>query len=133
MIKSIINKGTLIALVGSFDDAGWGNNFLTDTNLPMQLGVMRKNKEHITNHIHKIRNRQCKSISNEFHYVIRGKVIVSLFNYEKELVTKVMLMPNMFCILYSGGHGFEILKDDTLMIELKSGSFTSTDEDKEKI
>lgn len=133
MIKKIMDGETLIAIVGSLDDAGWGNNFITEHELPMQMGIMRMNKGKIQGHIHKIRNRQFKSISNEFHMVIRGKVLISLYNFEKKLLDKIMVCPNMFCILYNGGHGFEIIKDDTLMIEAKCGSFTSRDDDKESI
>lgn len=133
MLKTVTDNGTLIALVGSFEDSAWGNNFLTQNELPMQLGVMRVNKQQVQDHIHKIRNRQVKSISNEFHYVVRGKVLVRLFNYEKKLIEKIMLCPNMFCLLFNGGHGFEIIKDDTLILEIKNGSFTTVAEDKEKI
>jgi hypothetical protein len=121
----------LIAIVGDFKDVGWGNNFITENGLPMQIGIMRKNKEYVSNHIHKVRNRQFESISNEFHYVVRGKVIVSLFSTAKDLITKIMLGSEMFCALYNGGHGFEIIKDDTLILEIKNGSFTSKEDDKE--
>lgn len=130
MIKRITDNGTLIAIVGSFEDAGWGNNFITEPNLPMQLGVLRMNKEKIKDHIHKIRNRQCKSISNEFHLVLRGKVLVKLYNIEQKLIDKIVLSTNMFCALYNGGHGYEILKEDTLMIEIKMGEYTNKVDDK---
>ena len=122
---------TLIAIVGTIGDAKWGNDFITESELPMQIGIMRKNKEVIQSHIHKIRNRQTKSISNEFHYVVRGKVIVSLFGLTKNLLAKIMLCPEQFCVLYNGGHGFEVIEDDTLMLEVKAGAFTSKEEDKE--
>jgi hypothetical protein len=124
---------TLIAIVGNLTDASWGNNFITENELPMQIGIMRKGKDKVENHIHKIRNRQVKSISNEFHYVVRGKAIVSLFGMGKNLITKITLVPEMFCALYNGGHGYEIIKEDTLMLEIKNGNFTSKSDDKEVI
>jgi hypothetical protein len=132
LIKRIVDGDTLIAIVGSLEDAAWGNKFVTENELPMQMGIMRLNKSEIQNHVHKIRNRQLKTISNEFHMVIRGRAMLRLFNKEKELVAKQMLCPNMFCILYSGGHGYEIIRDDTLMVEVKLGAYSSVDDDKEK-
>jgi hypothetical protein len=132
LIKKITDKENLIAIVGSLQDIAYGNNFITEPELPMQLGLMRLNKGKIENHIHKIRNRQVKSISNEFHMVITGKAILSLFNASKNLVTKTTLCPGMFCMLFNGGHGYEIIKDDTVIVEVKNGAFTSVDEDKEK-
>ena len=132
MYKRIMDGDVLIAIVGSMDDAGWGSTFVTENSLSMQLGVMRKNKGDIQNHIHKVRNRQTKSISTEFHYVVRGKVLVRLYGYQRNLIAKVMLTPQMYCMLFNGGHGFEIVKDDTLMFECKLGNYTNVEEDKEK-
>lgn len=132
MLKKITDGKTLIALIGSFEDLGKGNHFLTENELPMQVGVLKSDKAKVANHIHKIRNRQTKSISNEFHLVVKGKVEISLYNYAKKLIQKVMLVPNMFCLLVNGGHGFEIVKDDTIMVEVKAGEFTSVTDDKEK-
>lgn len=124
----------LIAIVGSLEDIGWGNNFITEPELQMQLGTMRFHKDEIVKaHIHKIRNRQFKSISCEFHYVVRGKMRVGLFKNDKSLITKIMLTPNMFCALYNGGHSYEVVKDDTLMMEVKIGSYTNREDDKEDI
>ena len=125
---------TLIAIVGSLEDAAWGNNFITENELPMQIGIMRKNKVNTDNHVHKMRDRKIKSISNEFHFIVRGKARVSLFGLKKKLITKIMLCPNMFCALFNGGHGYELVKDDTLMIEVKNGEFSEDlTLDKEKI
>jgi hypothetical protein len=132
MIKQIKDGKTLIAIVGSMEDAQWGNNFITDNELPVQIGILRTNKSTIQSHIHKIRNRQFKSISVEFHIVLRGKAIVTLYNYDKEVVDKITLCPNMFCALYNGGHSFAFIKDDSLMIEVKNGSYTTVEDDKVK-
>jgi hypothetical protein len=132
VIKRITDNGNLIAIVGSLEDVPYGNNFITDPESPMQLGIMRNDKGQIANHVHKVRNRQSKSISCEFHMVITGKMILSLFNASKNLITKMTLCPSMFCMLFNGGHGYEIIRDDTVMIEVKLGNYTSVEEDKEK-
>lgn len=133
MIKRIMDGATLIAIVGSFQDVAYGNNFITSPELPMQIGVLRtKPAETVQNHIHKIRNRQTKSISNEFHMIVHGKAFVSLFNSAKNLVAKELLVPGMFCALFNGGHGYEFLKDDTIMLEVKTGPYSSAEDDKEK-
>jgi hypothetical protein len=134
MIKQIMDGDTLIAIVGSFDDTKWGNHFITDKELPIQIGALRTNKGDggVEKHIHKIRNRQLKTISNEYFYMIRGKVNVFFYNYAKKLVGKVLLTPQMFCCLYNGGHSLEFIKDDSLMVEVKNGAFTDVSDDKEK-
>ena len=132
--KKIMDGETLIAIVGSFDDAKWGNTFITNKELPMQIGFLRTNKGDggVEKHIHKIRNRQVKSITNEYFYMIRGKANVFFYNFNKEIVGKALLTPKMFCCLYNGGHSLEFIKDDSLMVEVKNGAFTDISDDKEK-
>lgn len=132
MIKKIMDGQTLIAIVGSLQDVPHGLNFMTEPELPMQFATIRRDKGKIQNHIHKVQNRQVKSIANEFHMVVAGKAIISLFGYGKNLIDKIMLVPGMFCLLFNGGHGFEIIKDDTLIIEIKNGIYQGQEFDKEK-
>jgi hypothetical protein len=100
----------------------------------MQIGILRTHKGdgNVKKHVHKIRDRQQKSISNEFHIVLRGAVIVSFYGYNKNLVDKITLYPSMFYCLYNGGHSFEFIEDDTVMVEVKNGAFSSIEDDKEK-
>jgi hypothetical protein len=131
MIKKILDKGTLIAITGSVDDMPKGNNFITDNDLPMQVGIMHADKtDSYKNHIHKVRNHQYTSISMEYHIIIRGKVRLSLFNDDKTLIKKIILKPNMFSLLVHGGHGYEVLEDDTVMVECKLGNFEGVESDK---
>lgn len=132
MIKRIMDGETLVAIIGTFQDVAYGNNFITEPELPMQLGIIRSNKGKVDNHIHKIRNRQVKSISNEFHMIVNGKAIVYLYGYTKNLVHKELLHPGSFCALFNGGHGYEIVKDDTILLEVKNGAFSTVEDDKEK-
>ena len=43
-----------------------------------------------------------------------------------------MMREGDFVCLYDGGHGFEIVKDGTKIIEVKLGKYTSVEDDKEK-
>lgn len=131
MIKKILDKGTLIAIVGSVDDMPKGNNFITDNDLPMQVGIMHVDKTALCkNHVHKMRSHQYKAISIEYHMITKGKVRLSLFRDDKTLIKKMILKPNMFSLLIHGGHGYEILEDDTVMVECKLGQFESVESDK---
>lgn len=132
MIKRVMDGSTLIAIVGSLQDVEYGTNFVTEPELPMQLGIIRVDEGKIQNHIHKVQDWTMKSIANEFHIVITGKVFVSLFNNSKILVSKIMLVPGMFCMLFNGGHGYDIVEDDTIIIEVKNGFYKDSETDKEK-
>lgn len=133
LINEVMDGSVLVAIVGSFDDVPWGNKFVSDEKLPMQLGTLRVNRGIINNHLHKEKNIQFKSIACEFHYIVRGKALLNIFNMKGKLMDTMMLLPNMFCMLYNGGHGYEILKNDTLIIETKIGAYDGVQADKEYI
>lgn len=130
MLKEITHNRTLIAIVGDLENLKLGNNFITNPELNMQVGVLKENKKVLRTHIHKVRNRNVHSISNEFCYVVRGSIKVKLYDYSKEFIDEVVMPSGTFCVLYNGGHGFEILEDNSLIIEVKAGAFTTVEDDK---
>jgi len=83
-------------------------------------------------HIHKIRNRQSKTKTLEFVVVLVGKMRADYYSLEKVKVGSRMMREGDFVCLYDGGHGFEIVKDGTKLIEVKLGAFTKVEDDKDK-
>ena len=54
----------------------------------------------------------------------------SIYTEEKELIQDFILYEGDLAIFAFGGHGFEILEDDTKIIESKNGPFTDVETDK---
>jgi hypothetical protein len=59
--------------------------------------------------------------------VLEGKARIDLYSDEKEFIKSIILREKEAFLTISGGHGFEILEDCTIL-ELKNGPFI---EDKE--
>ena len=122
----------LLAIYGSTEDMEPGKFFSEDTDCPIQWGAFRLEKGvELKPHIHKLRDRAFTTKTIEFLVVLRGILQVDIFDWEKALVSRFALRPGGWVCLYDGGHGFQMLEDDTRFMEIKLGPFTAVEDDKE--
>ena len=72
------------------------------------------------------------SRTQESIYIKQGSVKVSLFTEDEKFLQDYILFEGDLAIFGYGGHGYEILENDTKVIESKNGPFISVDSDKKK-
>ena len=124
---------TLVAYVGRIDELvrdGWA--FTPYPTEPLQWGVGKfTSGQKMARHRHLERDRIPKHITQEFFYVAVGSAEFYLYEGENRLATIKALVGTYVCI-YSGGHEVTITSPCTIILEIKNGPFTSTEEDKEK-
>ena len=72
-------------------------------------------------------------IAQESWVVIRGKVKAILYDLDDTIISEKILEPGDASITLYGGHTYEILEDDTLVYEYKTGPYTGIEDDKEFI
>lgn len=84
----------------------------------------------LQNHVHKefarTAYRTCEMV-----YMFSGRMRVDLYTLEKFCGAFEIVQGNTLILLESG-HGYEILDDNTKVLENKNGSFMCVDADKEK-
>jgi len=73
------------------------------------------------------------TIAQESWVVISGKVMAILYDVDNKVVTREILGPGDCSITLRGGHTYEILEDDTLVYEYKTGPYLGPSKDKEFI
>lgn len=123
----------VIAIIGNMNDISLGKNFYGSVELPLQVGTFYLTKgDELQPHIHKVRNRQFKTKTIEFIYIVQGALKAVFYDNDKKKIGCEVLREKDFVILYDGGHGFRSLKESTKLIEVKLGSFTNIEDDKEK-
>jgi len=96
--------------------------FFSPESFPLQIGAVYKNGgEKIRSHLH---NEPIKTvrITQEFLYIEKGKVRVSIYNNSGKIIAKRILKQGDKILSASGGHGFEIL-EDTVFFEVKQGPY----------
>ena len=131
-MNSVIISENVYAIFGDVNELSKGTAFVGNPEEMIQFSVLRYNKGHILqNHIHKLRPRGILR-TQESWVVIKGSALVKIFHENKMQIHQQVLTAGQFYISYRGGHGYEILEDDTIVIENKLGDFIGVEEDKEK-
>lgn len=73
-------------------------------------------------HIH---NKSPREIlwTQEVIFVVQGKLKTRLYDAESKLLQEVPVGAQEGMVLLSGGHGYEILDNDTIVLEVKNGPY----------
>ena len=87
----------------------------------------KKLDSHIHNDFDRIATRTQESV-----YVRRGSMKVLLFTEKMEFLQEYVLYEGDLAVFAYGGHGYEILENDTQIIESKNGPFLDVNLDKTK-
>jgi len=103
------------------------NNFIQCALLNMEEGKTFKPHKHIW----KKGEKEC--IAQESWVVIQGKVKCKFFDIDDTLIAEPILTPGDASFTLEGGHTYEILEDNTLVYEYKTGPYKGQKLDKEFI
>jgi len=131
-MEIIKDKNLIIAIIYRNSDWVEGLNFFTPDDLFIQVSswYYQKGKK-LASHIHKDYDRVV-SRTHEVTYVKQGSMKVLLYDEYKRLIKELVLYAGDLAVYAYGGHGYEILEDNTQIIEAKNGPFITVDKDKEK-
>lgn len=109
-----------------------GLNFVTPDETFIQVGIWRYDKDKkLAAHVHKEYPRTA-SRTQEIVFVKQGKMRTTLYNQARQPVHEIILETGDLLVITEAGHGYEILTDDTQILEAKNGPFVSVEHDKEK-
>jgi hypothetical protein len=101
------------------------NNFIQCATLKMENGkTFRPHK-----HIEKSRSYD-KQIAQESWVVIKGSVRCKFYDIDDQLIAEPVLQPGDASFTLYGGHTYEILEDDTIVYEYKTGPYEGQEFDK---
>ena len=131
-MKVYKNKDLIISIV--YRDGDWvkGLNFLTPDDMFIQVGSWWYNKGKVLDsHVHNEFERSAFR-TQEMTYVKKGSMLVKLFDEKHNYLEEYTLNSGDLAVFAYGGHGYEILEDDTQIIEAKNGPFTDVNTDKVK-
>lgn len=120
--------GSILALfITKTSDFPKGHNFLTQSSDELQFAVFKHPAGHsIQRHWHPSFPRTL-DYTSEVLVVQSGKVEAFIYNKELKLIHKQHLGSDDVVVLFSGGHGFEIL-EDALILEVKQGPYAGSED-----
>lgn len=131
-MEKIERNGKLIAIIHRDSDWVEGLNFITPDALFIQVGLWwyQKGKK-LDSHIHKDFPREATR-THEMTYVKSGAMRVLLYDEDKNFFDDFIIRAGDLAVFAYGGHGYEILEDNTKIIEAKNGHFIDVETDKIK-
>jgi len=128
----IENEGRIIAIIHRNEEWKEGLDFLTPNELFIQVGTWWYDKgRKLDSHIHHDFKRTAER-TQECVYVKQGSMRVLLYSETKDFLEDFIVKEGDLAIFAYGGHGYEILEDNTQIIESKNGPFISVEADKTK-
>ena len=118
----IVQRLDLVPLIPASEQ---GRADLVDPNEGLQVAVINQDAgKKYAAHRHLPRAREIPQ-TQESWVVVSGKVRVSIFDLDGKLLEKTVIGAGDCSITLRGGHGYEILKDNTIVFEFKLGSFSA--------
>ena len=131
-MKIYKHNGKILSIVYREEDWVEGLNFITPDELFVQVGSWwyQKGKK-LASHVHNNFERKAMR-TQEMTYVKKGSMRVLLYDEDQNFIEDFVLNEGDLSVFAYGGHGYEILEDDTKIIEAKNWPFIDVDTDKTK-
>ena len=133
-IYSKIETGKLLHIINRLSDIEKrtdvvpGDNFIQCATLKMENGKTFPPHKHITKD-----RRYENQIAQESWIVIKGSVKCILYDIDDTVIAEPVLMPGDASFTLYGGHTYQILEDDTIVYEYKTGPYEGQELDKKFI
>jgi cupin fold WbuC family metalloprotein len=99
------------------------NEFLQLALLKMEKGKTFKPHKHI---IHE----KTTNIAQESWFVYKGSVKCIFYDLDDSIIEEIILKEGDFSMTFRGGHNYEILEEESLVLEYKTGPYLGMEFDK---
>ncbi len=100
--------------------------FFTEGSNPFQVGAHnRKKGVKLTPHVHKLKKPITISTLQEWLFVTKGKIRITIYTPKGEIIHRKILSTGDSILLMEQGHGVDFL-EDSQVFEIKQGPFLNT-------
>jgi len=131
--RTITAEGIKLAIF--VPSSAWkpGLNFLSEGSDFIQVGTWSYTQgTRLGPHIHNIAPREGLR-TQEAVYVRQGRLRAYIFTEKGEPTDQITLEAGDLLIVLAGGHGYEVLEDGTVVLEVKNGPYIGIEQDRRKI
>jgi len=123
-IYSKINSDKLLHIIVRKDDFKEGRQDIVDENQFIQCSILQmENGKTFKPHKHIWKQRTRNVIAQESWIVIQGSVKCIFYDIDDTIIAEPILYSGDASFTLEGGHNYEILEDDTLVYEYKTGPY----------
>lgn len=132
-MKIVDRKNNKIALKIGIDDIKDGLSFFSEDKDFLQVGSWRYEEgTKLKAHIHNTVPREVTR-TQEFVFVVKGSLKASLYDDDEIFIEDVIVKEQEALVLFAGAHGYEILEDDSIILEVKNGPYPGAEIDRRRI
>jgi len=131
--EKIMDGDLILAVIIRDTDWEEGLNFVSSEGDYQQVGIWGYDKgKKLAPHIHLSEPREVLR-TQEVVFVKDGRIRANIYTEKEQFLTSIELKRGDTIILLKGGHGYEILEDNTKILELKNGPYIGPERDRKKI
>jgi hypothetical protein len=131
-IEKIVDEGLTLAIVIRGSDWEPGLNFPSSDDDYQQIGLWQYNKgTKLSQHIH-LTNPRNVSCTQEVVFIKQGRIRANVYTEKRVFLKSIELQSGDLMVMLKGGHGYDILEDDTQVLEVKNGPFMGIEKDRER-
>tara|TARA_B100000424_G_C22865176_1_gene460831 strand:+ start:265 stop:690 length:426 start_codon:yes stop_codon:yes gene_type:complete len=130
-IYSKVEKDKLLHIINRYDEIE-GRSDVAPEDQFIQLATLRMEKGKTFRphkHIWKISSSP-EVIAQESWVIIKGSVRIFMYDIDDSLIGEEIIKKGDCSMTFEGGHTYEILEDDTVVYEYKTGPYTGQANDK---
>jgi len=128
---SEIYPSVLLARFGNLDNAQDGLNFKTENCNFIQVAEFGYPAGHVMRaHRHIERTPPEKFRTEEVLLVWKGAVLCTIYELNGKRRIDRILRAGDYVIVHEGGVSYEVMENNTIMMEVKTGPFTNSEEDR---
>jgi hypothetical protein len=131
-VKEIKKDDKVLARLVRAEDWNEGLGFYSNDEEVIQVGTWHYSKgKELLKHMH---NKVERTIlrTNEVLFVVSGKVKAFIYDLEEQPVGELMVNAGDTLILLDCGHGYEIMEDNTRVLEVKNGPYLGAETDRRR-
>jgi cupin fold WbuC family metalloprotein len=132
-MKQIIYNEKVVAIIHRSEDWKEGLDFLTPDETFIQAGTWWYQDGKVLKAHRHIVNERMAERTQETVIVMSGSMRIDFYDESNAVFQQEIVKTGDMCVILTIGHGYVILEDNTKIIEVKNGPFTSVEKDKEMI
>lgn len=133
-MKTFEENGKRIALHIAKEEMQKGLNFYTKEDDFIQVGTWGYDSgKELQPHIHNPGVQRQIDRTQEVVSIIQGGLKATILGEQGDLLGEVVAKVGDVLIMLGGGHGYQILTDDTMVLEVKNGPYVGPELDRRRI
>jgi cupin fold WbuC family metalloprotein len=133
-IYSKVEEGKLLHIINRLSDINGRTEVIPENNFIQCATIKMEKNKTFPPHKHITKDRHYKEqIAQESWIVIKGSVRCILFDIDDQIIATPILYPGDASFTLYGGHTYEILEQDTVVYEYKTGPYEGQSLDKKFI